>query len=131
MRLRIALLFILVSVSLFSVTVETASLKDFIYGTTENCAYDNWISHVSEGTGYSEFKYAPFDQQTDGFGNFYSPDNNTLAIWNEIVEHFLAGEFTTAEDLITTNNFPYEIVEFHDIETARDLWMLREEIDYS
>ena len=45
-------LFIILSVSIISgeIIEETGSLKEFLSGTQEGIAYDNFISHISKGS---------------------------------------------------------------------------------
>ncbi|HJM46768.1 MAG TPA: hypothetical protein QGH56_02955, partial [Candidatus Marinimicrobia bacterium] len=46
---------------------ETGSLKEFLAGTQEGIAYDNFISHISEGIadpGYNDYGPAWHDNQT-------------------------------------------------------------------
>ena len=52
---------------------ETGSLKGFLGGSCSDCAYDNWISHISEGIanpGLNDYGPTELDPQTTGFGQF-------------------------------------------------------------
>ena len=112
---------------LSAVIEETESLRNFLFGSAPGCEYDNWMSHITEGVaspGYN--KYAPWDRQLTGFGNYVIPGEDTLNTWNVIIDQFLAGNLDTAQDTIDANNFPYQVVIFHDIETGHTLHLLRE-----
>jgi len=70
----ISILILLLLCPLFAVIEETASLKNFLFGIEVNTAYDNWVSHLSEGIAYPNYNtYAPYDRQTNGFGAFITP----------------------------------------------------------
>jgi len=46
---------------------------DFIGGQSPSTAYDNWISHVTEGiadSGYNDYGPDWLDVQSNGFGNY-------------------------------------------------------------
>jgi FlgD Ig-like domain/Fibronectin type III domain len=120
-------LFIFLFTLLFSVLEETESLKNFLYGSAPNCDYDNWMSHITEGIaspGYN--KYAPWDRQTTGFGNYIVPTDSTLLVWGNIVDQFLLGNLDAAQDSIDFYNIPYQVVIFHDTDTDRTFHLLRE-----
>lgn len=129
----IIIILILMSVAMgYSLTVETASLSAFIYGTTDAVAYDNWISRVVEGLANPGLNiYAPWDRQTDGFGNFVNASSEQRTAWANLVNLFWNEEFAAASDIIDSNDFPYEIVQFHDTDTGRTYYMLREFLDMS
>ena len=67
-----------------------------------------------------------FDPQTTGFGDFITPNSTQLNNWSEITQEFLDGNWETAQELLTTNNYPYHVVEFHDTDYDRTYYMLRE-----
>ncbi len=116
--------------ALNSITVETASLSGFMYGTEDNAAYDNFYNRVVEGLaspGYNQ--YAPWDRQTNGFGNFVNANSTQRANWGDIVDLFLLEMFSEAQDLIDQHEFPYEVVEFNDTDTGRTYYMLREHLN--
>ncbi|MCF7920205.1 MAG: T9SS type A sorting domain-containing protein [Candidatus Cloacimonetes bacterium] len=133
MKYKIFVFMLLIFViELSGVTSETASLRDFLYGEAAGCTYDNWVSHVSEGiarTGYN--LYAPWEEQTEGFGDFRIPDEIELLQWSEVYTAFINEELETAEALIDSFLFPYEVVEFLDTDSGRNYLMLRENVDYS
>lgn len=124
------MLFIVLSLS--AVITETASLKAFLYGSAPQCQYDNWLSHVSEGIALANYNlYAPYDVQTNGFGDYITPTAAQLTAWDTIVTLFMQGDFTTAEIIISDNGFPYQIVIFNDTDTNRQYHMLRETLNMS
>ncbi|MBW6515326.1 MAG: fibronectin type III domain-containing protein [Candidatus Cloacimonetes bacterium] len=132
MRLTILLWLFLTVVALNSLVVETASLSDFMFGTTEDTAYDNFYNRVVEGLaspGYNQ--YAPWDVQTNGFGNFVNASTTQRTNWGEIVDLFLSGLFDETQTLINQYEFPYEVVQFNDTDTGRTFYMLREQLNYS
>ncbi len=106
---------------------ETASLEKFLIGSEENCDYDNWISHIAEGIASTNYNlYAPFDRQTNGFGDFHRPSTSELNQWGDIVDLFLAGMLEEAQTAVNQAGFPYQVVEFNDTDTDRTYYMLRE-----
>ena len=117
---------------LFSITIETASFSDFLYWHTDECEYDNWVSHISEGIASEGYNlYAPWDRQTNGFGDFYLAEEEVLEDWETVVETFLLGDYEGAQVLIDGFEFPYKVVEFNDIETGRTYYLIRENLDMS
>lgn len=124
----LSVILVLVSVSsLFSIVYETDSFSQFIYGTAENCEYDDWVSHVSKGVAVANYNlYAPFYRQTNGFGDFRIATTQELNNWNQVVMEFINGNYTQAQNLINTFSFPYNVVQFTDTDTDRVYYMLRE-----
>lgn len=123
--LMIGMLAILVVLPAF--ISETASLEKFLIGSEENCAYDNWISHIAEGIASPNYNlYAPYDRQTNGFGNFQTASTSQLNEWGNIVDLFLAGMLDEAQTAVNQAGFPYQVVEFNDTDTNRTYYMLRE-----
>ncbi len=121
------LIFFIFSVSLFSVIEETDSFRGFLYGSAPNCEYDNWLSHVAEGIASENYNlYAPFDRQTDGFGDYKIPSSADSLAWTNAVELFLAGELQLAQETLTSASIPYEVVIFHDTDYNRTYHILRE-----
>ena len=84
---------ILFQFALSEIIYESGSLKEFIGGTCANCAYDNFISHTSEGiaqNGYNQYAPENLDIQSNGFGNYKIIDNQgTLSYWRDIFESFI------------------------------------------
>jgi len=117
--------------NLIGVIEETSSFKNFLLGTAPECEYDNWKSHIAEGIASPGYNlYAPWERQTDGFGDFHIPTEEQLESWSNIVTFFLIGELDNAQDLIDLNEFPYQVVIFNDTDTDRTYHILREIPDY-
>jgi len=112
-----------------SVTVETASLSGFLYGTQAACTYDNWISHVAEGQVSGLNVYSVWDVQTVGFGDFVIPTSEQLSQWEQVVLRWLSLDMAGADSLLAQYQFPYETVIFQDIDSGRELYMLRENLN--
>lgn len=129
------LLFIAIALIAFSLSahiVETGSMEKFLIGSEPACQYDNWISHIAEGIAIQDYNlYAPYDRQTNGFGNYRTPTNSQLNQWGNIVDLFLLGELDQAQAAITQAGFPYQAVEFHNTDNNRTYYMLRELPDMS
>ena len=127
------LIIIMISMlSLNAITYETASFRGFMYGTEENCEYDDWISHIAKGVAVQNYNlYAPFYRQTNGFGDFKIATTQELNNWNDVVVAFIDGFYQEAQDLIDLYEFPYKVVQFTDTDTGRVYYMLRENLDMS
>lgn len=103
---------------------ESGSLREFFAGREENCAYDNWVSHISEGIaqeGYNAYCPVEHDRQTNGFGTYQIIDSlanpdSILADWYKIFANILAGDIGTASEILDSSSFSafYELVDFRD-----------------
>jgi hypothetical protein len=123
---------ILLSALLHSMVDETESFRKFLYMHTDFCEYDNWVSHVSEGIANPGYNYyAPFDRQTNGFGDFRIPSTDELSHWGLVVASFLGGDLESADGFCNLYGFPYETVVFHNTDNGRTYYMLREHLDDS
>jgi hypothetical protein len=121
-----ALLWLIVALSA-AITVETGSLRDFLVSDEPACAYDNWVSHLAEGIAIANYNlYAPYDVQTTGFGDFRIPNDTEVAYWNNMLDLFCAGDYEGAQTVLNQNAAPFQIVEFHDTDTGRTYYMIRE-----
>ncbi len=110
-----------------AIIIENGSLRDFLMGSEPACAYDNWISHLAEGIASPNYNlYAPYDVQTNGFGNFRLPTATDLIYWNNMADLFVAGDYDGAQAILTANSAPFEIVQLNDTDTGRTYVMLRE-----
>ncbi len=117
----------LIAAASTAVIVETGSLRNFLVGSEPACAYDNWISHMAEGIVVNNYNlYAPYDPQTNGFGDFNLPDGDELAYWGFMLDLFCAGDYEGAQTVLTTNEAPFQIVEFNDTDSGRTYYMVRE-----
>lgn len=117
---------------------EIGSLKEFLSGTQEGIAYDNFISHISEGiadTGYNDYGPAWLDNQTNGFGEYtvIPQGSSVLSVWDEILDYFLREEYAQADAILTDSleSFQYDLVLFQDSVVTRTFYMLRERLDSS
>ncbi len=132
--MRIVFIVLLLSIllpELSGVTVETASLREFLYGSAFECTYDNWLSRVAEGIARPDYNiYSPWERQTNGFGEFRIPDEIELLQWDSLYAAYLSGNLLDAEVLIDSFGFPYEVVDFTDTESGRNFYILRENVDY-
>jgi len=114
-----------------AVTVETGSLRAFLYGEEPGSAYDNWISHLAEGIADENYNiYAPYDLQTTGFGDFHVADSTETNAWCAMLDQFLAGNFANAQNILTESELPFQIVEFYNTDNGRTLYMIRELPDF-
>ncbi len=130
MKKNLLLVFIFLSLNLYSVVEETASFKGFIYGNAPECEYDNWQTHITENIadpGYNQ--YAPYDRQLSGFGQFVDASTDDLLNWQSVVVEFLEGNLDEAQELIDGFDFPYDVVIFHDTDTDRTYYLLRERLN--
>jgi len=126
---RISFLIIFLSIWVYasSIVVETASFTDFLYGNADECEYDNWISHVTEGIADEGYNlYSPWDVQTEGFGSFVLPDESMLEQWQYIIDAFLIGNYEVVQGMLDYFGFPYNVVEFNDTDTGNTYYLLRE-----
>ncbi len=129
MRPTVVTLFLcfVVASMLHSLVIETADFGKFLYGNTTACAYDNWISHVSEGIADEGYNYyAPYDIQNNDFGDFLLPDNDQLTQWGSVIYQLLQQDWDAAQNLLDAYGFPYEVVQFNDTQTGKTYYLLRE-----
>jgi hypothetical protein len=123
----IALLALLLTVTAQGLVIETGSMRAFLYGTEAGAQYDNWVSHLAEGIAAANYNlYAPYDRQTNGFGDFRIASVGELANWNSLIDLFLAQNWDSADLLIQSAGFPYQTVQFNDTDTGRTYFLLRE-----
>lgn len=109
-----------------SVITEVGSLRGFIYGSEPTCVYDNWVSHVSEGKVSGLNVYSPWEVQNNDFGDYHIPTEEELRCWGMVVDDFLALELVSAQQKIRQFGFPYQVVDFQDLDSGRNLFILRE-----
>ena len=93
-----------------AIITESGSLRAFLLGSEPACTYDNWISHIAEGIASPNYNlYAPYDVQTNGFGNFRLPTATDLIYWNNMAELFVAEDYDGAQAILTSNSAPFQI----------------------
>ncbi len=112
----------------YSIVEESGSLNDFILGDEPDAAYSNWISHIVEGIASEGYNmYAPYDRQTDGFGQFTLPSDQERATWEQALDLFFQQQYSQAHNLLMQSNIPYSVVKFTD--GANIYYMLREDLN--
>jgi len=115
-----------------SIAVETGSLRNFLMGSEPACAYDNWISHIAEGIASPNYNlYAPYDRQTNGFGDFRLATASDLIWWGNMADLFMAEDFDGAQAVIDAHDGPFQIIQFNCTDLNRTFYMLREIPDMS
>lgn len=132
--MRFCAVVILVLTMLYSllgaIIEETGSFQNFLFYHEPACAYDNWMSHVSEGIAKPNYNlYAPWDRQTNGFGAFHIAATTELSHWNEVINEFVLEHYDDTQDIIDLYGFPYKVVKFNDTDTNRTYYLLREVLD--
>ncbi len=119
---------------------ESGSFLEFMAGTEPAAAYDNWISHVSEGIarpGYNVYAPEELDPQLDGFGAFELLEddpwgNSVLNMFRDCVTHLLEGDPDGALAAVEGGpDVDYELVRFSDGGTGREYYLLRERLNHS
>jgi len=126
-KIELFFIFLFCANALFSVIEETESLQNFLYGSAPGCCYDNWMSHISEGIAAPGYNlYAPWDVQTNGFGNYVIPDYVDLLLWSIIINEFVLGDLEQTQHIIDIYSYPYQVVIFNDTDSDRTFHMLRE-----
>jgi hypothetical protein len=111
---------------------------EFIGGTSATTAYDNYVSHISEGIadpGYNDYGPDWVDVQTNGFGDYrIIPElGYTLQHWRNIFEALLVRDLNTVDQMLSDSNstFHYELVEYQDVLYDRTYYIIREQLDLS
>ncbi|MBM3324737.1 MAG: hypothetical protein FJY66_03630, partial [Calditrichaeota bacterium] len=135
----IFLLLSAVATSRATILEETGSLEGFVLGQCPGCAYDNFVSHISEGIAREGLNhYGPdfLDPQTNGFGSFTLIEegpvgDSILSIWQEVFIYCLAENWSGADAVLSCHDslFRYELVHLLDGET--EYYMVRERLDSS
>ncbi|MBN2461503.1 MAG: hypothetical protein JXB60_07845, partial [Candidatus Cloacimonetes bacterium] len=126
------LLILSISISLLpAILVEEDSFQGFLYNQAASCEYDNWISHIAEGIADEGYNvYAPYDRQTNGFGDFYEPDEMETAQWEIVLTFFNNENYDDTDFYLDYYGIPYQVVEFQDTDTGRTYYLLREYPNY-
>ena len=117
---------------------ESGDLLEFIGGTSSTTAYDNYVSHISEGIvdpGYNDYGPEWLDVQDNEFGNYRIIPSNSDALdhWQDIFTALLRGNIEVADQMLSdsSSTFYYDLIEFNDTTYNRTYYMLREQLDYS
>lgn len=117
---------------------ESGDLMEFIGGVSPSTAYDNYVSHVSEGLadpGYNDYGPDWVDVQTNGFGNYriIPEEAHTLTHWRTIFQALIEGDIQLVDQMLSDSleTFHYDLVQFEDVVYDRTYYMLRERLDLS
>jgi poly-gamma-glutamate capsule biosynthesis protein CapA/YwtB (metallophosphatase superfamily)/PKD repeat protein len=117
---------------------ESGNLVEFFGGIAPESAYDNWVSHVTEGiasVGYNDYGPPWLDVQSNGFGThtLLEEGSPTLDYWKTIFFHLINNDTTLVDSLLTDSleSFYYELVLFQDTIVNRTFHILREKLDSS
>ena len=116
---------------------EQGSLRAFLGGSCEACAYDNWISHISEGVArpnYNDYGPVTLDPQLNGFGQYVQladtgSGESPIDQWYNIFTAFFAADTHAVDSLliVTQLDSVYALVILQD--SARFYYVLREHLD--
>lgn len=121
------------------ILTEYGSLRDFLLGHAPGCAYDNFVTHITEGIARADYNiYNPLDPQTTGFGEYEPiPDgvmgDAILNHWKTVFDAMTAGQYAEAESLRTAliPQYPYDIVHLIDSTNSEEFYIVREQLDSS
>jgi hypothetical protein len=137
--IRRALILLWLPVTACAMVEETGSLYGFMLDSCANCAYDNWLSHVSENIvrpDYNDYGPANLDPQTNDFGGFtYIPNtvagDSTLARWRQVFQFAIEHEWESVDSMLAVYNaqWNYELAHLVDNSTGREHYVIRERID--
>ena len=117
---------------------EAGSLRGFLAGHAPDCAYDNWISHVSENVarpGYNAYSPTLLDPQQNGFGTCQlltadAAGDSVLSLFRELTLDLMLGDASgAAARLALQGGRGYQVVQLADSGLQRDFLILREELD--
>ncbi|MFH1011081.1 MAG: carboxypeptidase-like regulatory domain-containing protein [bacterium] len=129
----------MVATSSATIVEETGSLEGFVLGQCPGCAYNNFVSHISEGIareGLNDYGPNFLDPQTNGFGSFIlieegATGDSILSVWQQVFTYCLAENWIYADAVLSYFDtlFRYELAHLHDGET--EYYMVRERLDSS
>jgi hypothetical protein len=127
------------TISTAAIVEETGSLEGFVLGDCPGCAYDNFVSHISEGIanpGVNDYGPEFLDPQTNGFGSYVNigtgaASDSILAVWHQVFARCLVGNWTGADSLLSlwSSTFRYNLVHLTDGEV--EYYLVRERLDSS
>ena len=130
------LLIVFISSMHGEVIYEYGSILEFIGGNSSTTAYDNYISHVSEGIvspGYNDYGPDTLDVQNNDFGDYriIPPDSPILDYWRAIFGELINNNIQSVDVLLTDSlsSFNYDIVHFVDTVFTRSYYLIRERLD--
>jgi len=117
---------------------ERGTLRGFLAGNAPGCAYDNWISHVSENVAHPGLNaYAPpvLDPQLNGFGSCQvlgsdAAGDSLRTLFRDLTQLLMLGDAQAAADRLALHpGTGYQVVVLTDSTLALDFLVLREELD--
>ena len=139
LSITLGILMLSLSFSDAAIMYEHGTLREFLGGSCQDCAYDNWISHVSEGIaapGLNDYGPLELDPQSNGFGHYQiiesdSSGNAVIACWYDIFTHFLDGDTAAVENLLESSGLDtmYQLVVLTD--DLEQYYILREVLNLS
>ncbi len=128
-----------VTISGAAIVEESGSLEGFVLGDCPGCAYDNFVSHISEAIANEGVNdYGPWflDPQTNGFGGYVNIEegaagDSILAVWRQVFTYCLAEDWNGADALLSLFDslFLYDLVHLTDGEL--EYYLVRERLDSS
>ncbi len=128
--------FFVITTSFAEIKHERGILTEFFGGFSPGTAYDNWVSHTTEGIASDGFNdYGPpwLDTQTNGFGEhrILTENSETLNYWESIFDNFVIGDTTLVDSLLqdSIGSFFYELVIFEDTSINKIYHIIREQLD--
>ena len=139
-HLRLPILLAMALAARAEVIHETGTLRGFLAGSCPGCAYDNWISHVSENVarpGYNAYAPPQLDPQLNGFGGFQlvpadAAGDSLLARVRAVLTRLLDGQGEEAALLLEqAPDTGFQLAQLADSSLGRDFWLLREPLDSS
>jgi hypothetical protein len=143
-RIRILLIFIALALTCeqgsAEILEESGSLKGFLAGECPGCAYDNFVSHMTEGIARPNYNvYNPLDPQTNGFGTYTPipagfPGDEVLLRWKTLFEFLIRQQWQSADSMLMTRemrDYQYELAHLQDTELNKEFYILRERLDSS
>ncbi|MBK8127656.1 MAG: hypothetical protein IPK53_01590 [bacterium] len=136
-----AVLLLWLPASAWGIVHETGFLRGFLLDSCSACAYDNWLSHVSERLvrpNYNDYGPPNLDPVTNGFGGFTyitddSTGDSTLARWRQVFDFAIAEEWAQVDSLLMRHEaeWRYELVRLQEPGVRRHYYLLRERLDSS
>lgn len=135
--LTVMFIFCLTIVLQAEIITEYGELQGFLLGEAPGCAYDNFVTHITERIVEPDYNdYNPHDPQTEGFGNYeLIPNGDTgdvlLGHWRHLFTFMMHQEWESAEQLCQDelSEYPYQIVHLVDTLAAADWYLVREELN--
>lgn len=132
---------LLYPLAVFGMLEERGSLYEFLFDECADCAYDNWLSHVSERNvrdNYNDYGPPNLDPVTNGFGGFtYIHENaagdSTLTRWRRTFDYAIEHDWRSVDSMLTRydSEWNYELVHLRELASRDGYYILRERLDSS